>query len=153
MTMVNRRASPVLFGFDFQVNAAIYLMLENLKELDSIQIEGRNEDIEIFLNDDTEILAQVKAVVRASDDFTHVLENLKKGLLTLSEAAEGRNIKKLEFVTNSLNPFNDSKNPNIFTGLPTYRAYKDLPKSCRLKIDKYLKDLKKLWILKNLQFR
>ena len=28
-----KRADAVLFGFDFQVNAAIVLMLENIKEL------------------------------------------------------------------------------------------------------------------------
>ena len=31
--MSDRRAHAVFFGFDFQVNAAIMLMLENIKEL------------------------------------------------------------------------------------------------------------------------
>ena len=29
----NRRANTVMFGFDFQVNAAIVLMLENMEDM------------------------------------------------------------------------------------------------------------------------
>lgn len=47
--MTNRSATPVLFGFDFQANAAIVLMLENIKYMTSIRLEGY-EDIEINLN-------------------------------------------------------------------------------------------------------
>lgn len=46
----SRRANSVLFGFDFQVNAAIVLMLENMKEMDSLRLESDLEDIEIFLS-------------------------------------------------------------------------------------------------------
>lgn len=46
--MANRTATSVLFGFDFQANAAIVLMLENIKDLTSIRLEGA-EDIEINL--------------------------------------------------------------------------------------------------------
>ena len=45
----DRRADAVLFGFDFQVNAAIVLMLEKIKELQSIRLESENEDIDIEL--------------------------------------------------------------------------------------------------------
>lgn len=58
----NRRANATLFGFDFQRNAAIVLMLENIKELKSVRLEGNEEDIEISLNDGQKILAQAKAV-------------------------------------------------------------------------------------------
>lgn len=43
--MKERRAHAVLFGFDFQVNAAIVLMLENIRELKSLRLEGNEEDI------------------------------------------------------------------------------------------------------------
>ena len=76
--MANRRATAVVFGFDFQVNAAIVLMLENIKELDSLRLEGNYEDIELKLTDDTYILAQAKAVVDSSSDFRKVRNNLKK---------------------------------------------------------------------------
>lgn len=51
-----------MFGFDFQRNAAIVLMLENIKELKSVRLEGNEEDIEISLNDGQKILAQAKAI-------------------------------------------------------------------------------------------
>lgn len=41
--MVNRNASAVIFGFDFQVNAAIVLMLENIKDMKSIRLEGKSD--------------------------------------------------------------------------------------------------------------
>lgn len=52
--MTNRSATPVLFGFDFQANAAIVLMLENIKYMTSIRLEGY-EDIEINLNDGSSV--------------------------------------------------------------------------------------------------
>lgn len=44
---VNRRADATLFGFDFQVNAAIVIMLDNIENMKSIRLESENEDIEI----------------------------------------------------------------------------------------------------------
>ena len=67
--MSDRRAHAVFFGFDFQVNAAIMLMLENIKELKYLRLEGNYEDIELTLVDDQKILAQAKAVENASSDF------------------------------------------------------------------------------------
>ena len=43
----SRRANAVLFGFDFQVNAAIVLMIENIEDLKSLRLEGNIEDIEL----------------------------------------------------------------------------------------------------------
>lgn len=76
--MKSRRANAVLFGFDFQRNAAIILMLENIKELKSIRLESKNEDIELKLANNQKILAQAKAVEKSSYDFSHVRENLKR---------------------------------------------------------------------------
>ena len=43
MTMANNsNASPEIFGFDFQVNATIFLMLDNIKEVEAVRT--------IFLN-------------------------------------------------------------------------------------------------------
>ena len=47
--MPNRSAHAVGFGFDFQTNAAIVLMLENIKDLASLRIEGNDEDIQMYL--------------------------------------------------------------------------------------------------------
>ena len=50
--MKRRRASSVIFGFDFQVNAAIILMLENMNDFSTLRLEENYEDIEIKLNND-----------------------------------------------------------------------------------------------------
>lgn len=47
----SRRADAVIFGFDFQVNAAVVLMIENIRDLESLRLEGNYEDIELKLND------------------------------------------------------------------------------------------------------
>lgn len=83
--MADRAATSVLFGFDFQANAAIILMLENIREMAHIRLEG-SEDIEITLNDGSHIFAQAKSVVNSSSDFKNVLANLKKSIESLSEA-------------------------------------------------------------------
>ena len=65
----SRRANAVLLGFDFQVNAAIVLMIENIEDLKSLRLEGNYEDIEIELENNQYILAQAKAVERSSSYF------------------------------------------------------------------------------------
>ena len=47
--MANRNASASAFGWDFQANSAILLMLENIKDAKRVRVEGADEDIEITL--------------------------------------------------------------------------------------------------------
>lgn len=136
-------ASPVMFGYDFQSNAAIVLMLENMREMKTIRVEGK-EDIEIQLNDGSFVLAQAKAVVDCSTDFSHVRENAKKAISTLAKASEGLTIHELILITNSPNPLNDELSRPLFYGRAR-KKYDDLPPSAKsvisdllLKIDKPL---------------
>jgi len=135
----SRRANAVLFGFDFQVNAAIVLMLENIKELDSIRLEGK-EDIELKLYDGTEVLAQAKAVEKASDDFRNVRTNLKKALASLSDGARECRVRELILITNSPNPLNDDNTRSIFFG-DAHRSFEFLPESAKALINSYLKEV------------
>lgn len=139
--MKNRRANAVLFGFDFQRNAAIVLMLENIKNLRSVRIEGNEEDIELTLETGQKILAQAKAVEKSSSDFSHVRENLNKALTSLSEGAQKTDAQQLIFITNSPNPFNDADSKVVFGGLPTRRSFSDLPSSAQKIVQKYLGDI------------
>lgn len=75
--MSDRNASASAFGWDFQANSAILLMLENIKEAKRVRVEGANEDIEITLQDHTKIYAQAKAVEKP-DDTSHVIDKLTK---------------------------------------------------------------------------
>lgn len=133
--MTDRSATSALFGFDFQANAAIVIMLENIKELNTIRLEGE-EDIEIVLNDNTCILAQAKAVVESSTDFRNVLKNFRKSLQSLSDAGSSDlAVKEYIYITNSPNPFNEKQLNPIFYGT-SQRYYDDLPKTLKDKVDK-----------------
>lgn len=135
--MSNRRADAGLFGFDFQVNAAIVLMLENIKTLSSVRLEDNEEDIVLTLDNKKKILAQAKAVQNGSSDFRNVRANLKKALITLSEGAQSADVDKLIFITNSANPFNDDRSRSVFYA-PTRRKFSDLPPSAQAIIQEYL---------------
>ncbi|MCY7008599.1 hypothetical protein OCK72_08100 [Fusobacterium simiae] len=138
----NRRADSVIFGFDFQVNAAIVLMLENIKDLESLKLEGDYEDIELKLKNNKYILAQAKAVKQSSKDFKNVRKNLEKALLTLSEGAQKVATVQLILITNSPNPLNERVLSNMFYG-HAHRTYDTLPDSSKKLIDKYLNKIKK----------
>ena len=73
-------ASPEVFGFDFQVNATIFLLLDNIREVKTVRMEGASEDIELTMNDGKQIMAQAKGIVKGSSDFSNVRRNLQKGL-------------------------------------------------------------------------
>ena len=139
--MSDRRAHAVFFGFDFQVNAAIVLMLDNIKDLKSLRLEGNYEDIELTLVDGQKILAQAKAVKNASSDFSNVRANLKKALTTLSEGAKQVDAKQLILITNSPNPFKDDNSRGIFWA-PTRRAFSTLPSSAQQIVTDFLSQIK-----------
>lgn len=136
----SRRANAVLFGFDFQINAAIVLMLENMADLSSLRLEGNHEDIEIEMTDGKYILAQAKGVEKAGTDFSHVRENLKKALHSLSEGARDTETRKLILITNSPNPLNEEASKSLFYG-EAHRDFDTLPDSSKELIKKYLQEV------------
>ena len=138
--MKSRNASAVLFGFDFQINAAIVLMLDNIKDLKSLKLEGNYEDIELTFNNGDIVLAQAKAVVNSSYDFRNVRQNLNKALKSLSEGCRKTGSQKAIFITNSPNPFNDDESKSVFCGL-SRRKFCDIPPSAQNIIRDYLKDI------------
>ena len=139
--MADRAATSVLFGFDFQANAAIILMLENIREMAHIRLEGA-EDIDITLNDGSHIFAQAKSVVNSSSDFKNVLANMKKSIESLSEANHNasNSVKELIYITNSPNPFKEKQPNTIFLG-PSQRNYNSLPEELQGIISEILNKL------------
>ena len=136
----DRSANAVVFGFDFQVNAAILLMLENIKNLSSLRLESHNEDIDLELFNGKHILAQAKSVVKSSTDFKNVRVKLKAALKSLSEGNKNVDVEKLIYITNSYNPFNDDESKNIFWG-ETKRPFSLLPNTSKKIIRDYLSDI------------
>ena len=85
--MSERNASASAFGWDFQANSAILLMLENIKDAKRVRVEGADEDIEITLQDRSKVYAQAKAFVKP-DNASHVIDKLTKALETLRDDAK-----------------------------------------------------------------
>lgn len=136
--MSNRNASPSAFGWDFQVNSAMLLMLENIKNAEKVRVEGSSEDIEITLNDHHKIYAQAKAVERP-DDTSHVNEKLSKALETLCDAATKGDGSLFTYITNSSNPFNNQRTLFYFTGR-THLSFDELPEVAKKKIQGIIKN-------------
>lgn len=130
--MSDRNASASAFGWDFQANSAILLMLENIKEAKRVRVEGANEDIEITLQDHTKIYAQAKAVEKP-DDTSHVIDKLTKALETLTDAAKKGDGSLFTYLTNSTNPFNNQRSLSYFTGR-THLSFDELPDIAQNKI-------------------
>lgn len=136
--MGDRNASPSAFGWDFQANAAILLMIENIKQAEKIRVEGADEDIEITLHNKEKIYAQVKAVERP-ENYTHVVDKLAAALETLNLAAKNGNGKLFTYITNSPNPFNNQKIMNYFTG-NTHLDFDELPSQAQKRVLDLLKE-------------
>jgi len=134
--MKSTNASSVQFGFDFQSNAAIMLMLKNIKIADSVKVEGETEDIEIKLNNGNVIYSQAKSVFNPYDDFGNVLAKLEAAIKSLSSAGEERDVEQLIYVTNSPNPFNKKETIGAFSDSLSIIKYSDLPMSCQQQINK-----------------
>lgn len=140
--MIDRTATSTLFGFDFQTNSAIVLMLDNIKDMTEIRMEGY-EDVEIGLNDGSSILAQAKATVNGSTNFTNALPNLKKAMDSLSDAySKCPSTKQLIYISNSANPLSVSSEKQIFSGITSRRSYDSLPTKSKKKIDDILSSIK-----------
>ena len=81
-------ASASAFGWDFQVNAAIFLFLKYLDEVKTIKVEGKYQDIEIEKVDKHFIYAQAKSVQDGS--ISHRTEKLEDAIISLAKT--GRDI-------------------------------------------------------------
>ena len=136
----NSNASPEVFGFDFQINATIFLLLDNIKELKTIRMEGASEDIELTMNNGSQIMAQAKGIVKGSSDFSNVRRNLKKAIKTLS-SADNKSVEQLILITNSKNPLKEDTSKSFFYGPPVAVGYNNLSEEAKKVIDTIVEQL------------
>lgn len=136
----NSNASPEVFGFDFQVNATIFLLLDSIKEVKAVRMEGASEDIELTMNNGSQIMAQAKGIVKGSSDFSNVRRNLKKAIETLS-SADNKSVEQLILITNSKNPLKEDTSKSFFYGPPVAVGYNDLSKEAKKVIDNIVERL------------
>ena len=126
-------ATASAFGWEFQSNAAIMLMLKNIVEASKVKVEGETEDIEIRFSNGKILMAQAKSVEKP-DDFRNVKRNLEAGLRTLNVASKITDVEQLVFVTNSPNPFNNIKTMHKFSSPINMVPFSELPSSCQKSI-------------------
>lgn len=130
--MGKTQASATVFGFQFQINAAIYLMLKYFSTFEKIKVEGKQEDIELTLSDSKKIYAQAKSKEFPTKDNNGHSEKLKEALKTLSEIND-KNQHELMYISNlEDNPLNSGTSE--FEGI-TFLKYEELKESSKKKID------------------
>lgn len=99
-------ASASVFGWDFQVNAAIFLFLKYLKQVDSIKVEGKYQDIELRLKDSSCIFAQAKSIQNGSNERRK--QKLEDAIISLVKTpVDYENKDKLLYVSNYSAPINE----------------------------------------------
>ncbi len=129
----DRNDSAGQFGWDFQVNAGIVIMLDYIREANAVKIEGKKEDIEVFLKDGRRVFAQAKSTMN-SEDSSNAIRDLGKALVTLNEADHSSAAPQLILVTNRADPFNDETTRRYFSDAFSKRKYSELPIACQTKI-------------------
>lgn len=124
-------ASPVIFGFEFQILSAIPLVLSNIKNVDRFVIEGKYNDIEIYYNDDSMAFIQAKAI-QMSDSENESVKNNKfiSAIISLYSTPFAEN-EKLIYVSNFKSPIGDDK--ELFCN--NFITYNDCPNSIKTQID------------------
>lgn len=132
--MKSSNSTASAFGWDFQSNVAIMLMLKNIERASKVKVEGLTEDVEITFSNGKVQMSQAKAVMKP-DDYSHVKEKLEAGLRTLNNASKLSHVEQLVFVTNSPNPFNDITTMYKFSSSLNIVPFSELPASCQKSID------------------
>lgn len=125
----NRNATDSALGWDFQVNAAIVLFIRHIKDADAIRVEGKHEDVEIFLHDGEKIYGQAKmrTTQNPGDNST---THFSKALRSLTDAAKQGDCGALYYITNDEYPFGVELKTSIF-GDDALLRYEELPDKTR----------------------
>ena len=130
--MNSTQASATIFGFQFQINAAIYLMLKHFSDFDQIKVEGSQEDIELCLHDNKKIYAQAKSKEFPTKDNKGHSEKLKDALRTLSNVDDKGNYDLMYISNLEENPLNSGTKE--FDGI-SFLKYDELKEESKKKID------------------
>lgn len=134
--MGNSNATPSIFGWQFQLNAALVVMLENIKDVEAARVEGATEDIEVTLTSGNKIYSQVKAVSEEYN-YSRVKEKLEAALRTLDNAAKQPDCEQLIYITNTANPFGNIRTISSFSQ-HTHRTFDELPSQCQNYVNKII---------------
>lgn len=107
-------ASASAFGWEFQTNAALVLMLKSIDSADAVRVEGATDDIEIYYDDSTVDYCQAKA--RTTNKPGENSESrFTSALHTLAADAAKENCRRAIYVTNDSIPLGESHNDITFS--------------------------------------
>lgn len=95
-------ASASSFGWNFQVNAGIFLFLHYIKDAKSIKVESKYEDIEINLINKRKIYAQAKSAQNECNPSS-AKNKMKDAMLSLGKVPVGEN-DTLIYISNIREP-------------------------------------------------
>ena len=137
--MADNCAAASLFGWDFQVNAAIAIMIDNISDIEEIRLEGKKQDIEITLSNNEKIFAQAKSVEKPGD-YSNVKKHLTEALNSLNNTADesGNIAKQFIYITNTENPLGNYRTISQFMGPYIRQKYSDLSEDAKKIIDSAL---------------
>jgi hypothetical protein len=136
-SVINTNATSSAFGWDFQSNAAILLALKNIKNLDSLKVEGNIDDIELYLKDNKRIFAQAKSQEDPTPS-SNTLTKLKDALKTLINATNQSDYEKIIYISNIMNPLKKSDLNNYWGHYFSIYSYTELNDQAKEIIDHYI---------------
>ncbi|MEI5908352.1 hypothetical protein WAK64_14950 [Bacillus spongiae] len=139
-SVINTNATSSAFGWDFQSNAAILLALKNIKNLDSLKVEGNIDDIELYLKDNKRIFAQAKSQEDPTPS-TNTLTKLRDALKTLINAINQSDYEKIIYISNIMNPLKNNDLNYYWGQYFTIYSYTELNDQARTIIDHYIKSV------------
>lgn len=139
MNLTNRNATPTNFGFQYQINVAIYFMFAYLKELKSLRVEGQKEDVEIQLKNNKKFMVQAKSQTRDLYNNSGNSTKLKKALIGLAES-DREDVEYMFYASNMLNPLNSDSNEFDPAGI-VIKKYSELSPDSKEKINHQIKNI------------
>lgn len=106
MTERSTNASGAQFGFGFQSAAALVLIAQNLKHIESVRVEAKKGDIQLRFEDETFLIAEAKAFTNPHRYQQHAKAKLKGALCALAHNSAkigSQPLKRIMYVSNSQN--------------------------------------------------
>lgn len=100
----NNDASASSFGWNFQVNAGIFLFLHYIREAEDFKIESKLQDIEITLKNKNKILAQAKSSQDPSADKGKKTK-FKDALISIAKSSKHKPTAHFIYISNESDTF------------------------------------------------
>lgn len=100
-------ASPSAFGWEFQVDAAIFLFVKYIDQIEKIIVEGKYQDIELICKGNKRIYAQAKSVSNGSNDNRK--KKLEDAIISLAKCPTDKDLDdNLLYISNYSAPIKEA---------------------------------------------